>query len=186
MKATQTSYKTKNQIFGDFISLISASLETFGVTGWEIRQLKEVFKINHLKPIIFVSLLSTNQNGRQYIKKQKTEDGINCLNSTKQEVKIRFSATRKGLISDTVETFDGVDVLKLIKEFMQSEEGINFLSHLGYAQYRAENISDMDFINDSDNFQFLPYFDCTFLYTDSWKTDIDKISKFKNIGIYRV
>lgn len=186
MKAAQIRYKTKNQIFSDFIPLILASLEAFSITGWEIRQLKEIFKINHLKPIIFISILSANQNGRQYTKKQKTKNGINRLNSTKQEVKIRFSATRKGLISDTIETFDGVDILKLVKEFMQSEEGIKFLSNLGYAQYRAENISDMDFTNDSDNFQFLPYFDCTFLYTDSWQTDIDKISKFKNVGIYRV
>lgn len=186
MKATRIHYKTKNQIFNDFICLVAAALEAFEITGWEIRQLRQIFKINHLKPVVFISILSANQLGRQYTKKQHTGNEISRINSTKQEIKIRFSATRRGLETDTLETFDGVDILKTIKEFMQSDEGIQFLSNLGYAQYRAETVSEMNFTNDSDNFQFLPYFDCTFLYTDSWKTNINKVSKFNHTGIYRI
>jgi len=166
--------------------LAVAALEVFEIKGWEIRQLRQIFKINHLKPVVFISILSANQLGRQYTKKQQTNNEIFRINSTKQEIKIRFSATRRGLETDTLETLDGTDILKTIKEFMQSEEGIQFLSNLGYAQYRAETVSEMDFTNDSDNFQFLPYFDCTFLYTDSWQTNINKVSKVNYTGIYGI
>ena len=179
MKATQVQFKTKNQIFNDFIFLVKESLITFGIEGWEIRQLKQMFKVNQLKPIIFVSIMNNNQNGRQYYKKGKIEGTINREGHSKQEVKIRFSATRRELQKDTLLTYNGTDILKIIKAYMQSPEGIRYLASLGYAQYRADNISEMDFTNDSDNFQFLPYFDCTFLYTDKWKTIIPEITKVK-------
>ena len=79
MKATRINYKTKNQIFNDFISLVTAALEAFEITGWEIRQLRQIFKINHLKPVIFISILNANQWGRQYTKKQQADNEISRI-----------------------------------------------------------------------------------------------------------
>lgn len=186
MKAQQIRFKTKNQIFNEFIKIVQNALSSFNITDWEIRQLKQVFKINQLKQIIFISVITENQNGRQYYKKVKSENGIILQGNSKQEVKLRFSATRRELEKDTIETYNGADVLKVLRAYLQSPEGITELSKLGYAQYRAENISEMDFTNDSDNFQFLPYFDCTFLYTDSWNVHISEITKVRDKGIYQI
>lgn len=178
MQVTQIDIKTRNQIFNDFITLAKEALSVFGVSNWEVRQLRQIFKVNVLKPSVFISVISTKQWGQQYTKKQKTNGTINKTKNTKQEVKIRFSATRRELETDTLATYSGTDILKLIKEYTESEEGIQFLAKLGYAQYKAEDVSEQDFMNDDDNFQFLPYFDCVFLHTNSWTSTIPEISKF--------
>lgn len=188
MEATQIQFKTKNQIFNDFIGLVKTAFDNFSISGWEIRQLKQIYKVNQLKPTVFISVINGNQNGRQYYKKEKTDGIINRQASSKQEVKIRFAATRRELNNDNLDTYNGSDVLKVIRAYMQSPEGIQYLAGLGYAQYRAENINEMDFVNDSDNFQFLPQFDCTFLYTDKWNTTIPEITivKEKTHGIHHI
>lgn len=186
MKATQIKYKTKNQLFNEFISLVKSAFESFSIEGWEVRQLRQTFKINHLKPIVFVSVISGHQLGQQYYLKTKTDNHITRQAYNKQEVTIRFLATRLELPGDTLETYNGTDILKVIRAYIQSPEGIKFLASLGFAQYKAQNINEMNFTNDSDDFQFLPHFECTFLYTDSWGTTIPEITKVKEKGIYHI
>lgn len=184
--AELTQYKTRNQIFSDFITITKSALEAFGIKGWKVRQLMQVFKVNILTPTVFISILSTDQLGRQYNTKQAQNEQIIKTNSAKQEVNIRFSATRRELASDILGTYNGADIVKVIKNYIQSYEGINELAALGYAQYRSGGITDQNILNDDENFQFLPYFDCTFLYTDSFTTNVNKISNIREKGIYRV
>ncbi|MBS6552945.1 MAG: hypothetical protein KH321_03265 [Clostridium sp.] len=186
MKATQIQFKTRNQIFNDFITVAKNALGAFEIKGWEVRQLMQFFKINILRPSVFISIISTNQRGQQYTKNKLTENICTKINSSKQEVKIRFSATRKELASDLLQTYGGADIVKIIKSYIQSDDGIRFLASLGYAQYRSSEVSDQNFMNDSENFQFLPYFDCVFVYTDSFASEVNKISKIKNKGIYKI
>jgi hypothetical protein len=186
MKATQTQFKTRNQIFNDFITVAENALEAFGIKDWEVRQLMQVFKINILKPSVFISIVSINQRGQQYARNKLSDDICTKINSSKQEVKIRFSATRKELASDILQTYGGTDIVKIIKSYIQSDDGIQFLASLGYAQYRASEVSDQNFMNDSENFQFLPFFDCVFVYTESFTNEINKISKIKDKGIHNI
>lgn len=188
MEATQISFKTKNQLFNDFITLVNEALTGFNITSWEIRQLRQVFKINHLKAIIFISIISAHQPGQQYYSKKKIDNQIERKAHNKQEVTIRFSATRLEGLNDDLSTYNSTDILKVIRAYMQSPEGIQFLASLGYAQYKAQNINEMNFTNDSDNFQFLPHFDCTFLYTDKWRSTIPEITKIreKHHGIHHI
>lgn len=188
MEATQISFKTKNQLFNDFISLVKSAFESFSIEGWEVRQLRQTFKINHLKPIVFISVISGHQLGQQYYSKTKTDNQITRQAHNKQEVTIRFSATRLEGLNDDLSTYNSTDILKVIRAYMQSPEGIQFLASLGYAQYKAQNINEMNFTNDSDNFQFLPHFDCTFLYTDKWRSTIPEITKIreKHHGIHHI
>ena len=185
-QTTITQFKTENQIFADFVSLVQQALTTFNITGWGVRQLKQVFKVNHLKPTIFISIISDIQTGRQYSSKSLVDSQATRTNSNKQEVKIRFHATRIALASDTVETLTSNGVLKLISKWLQTPEGIKALSLLGYAQYRAEGVNNMDFTNDSENFQFMPFFDCTYLYTETFTTQVNTITKVINTGIYKI
>lgn len=187
MKANLISYKTENQIYADFISLIQESFNAFGIKGWQIRQLNQVFKVNVLKPSVFITITGTPQRGRQYQSKTKNQDGVLIkTHFTKQEVKLRFSSTHRERESDTVKSINSNDVLKIIREYMQSEDGISFLADKGYAQYTGSDISDQQFTNDEDNFQFLPYFDCTFVYTNSWRTEVGEITKVREEGIFNI
>lgn len=184
--STLSNYKTQNQIFIDFISLVKSALNSFELTNWEVRQLRGVFKINVLNPTVFISILSSNQLGQQYDKKIKTDDSVIRKNFNKQEVTIRFSATRKRMLNDNAETLEGNDILKVIRAYMQSPEGIKKLASMGYAQYRSNIINNINFTDDSENFCILPSFDCTFLYTDEWTTEIGVIKQVKDKGIYKI
>lgn len=186
MTATQNSYKTENQIIADCVSLANTALEYFAIDGWVVRQLRQLYKVNVLNPTIFVSILSHNQLGRQYVKRTMTDDVITRTNSNKQEVKIRFSALHRELETDTTETYGGVDVLKILRGYLQSTEGIATLNDLGYAQYRADAINEQEFMNDSDNFQLMPYYDITLLYTDVWTNSVNKLDRAELKNIYKI
>ena len=185
MNGIINSYKTENQIFQDFISLANNALAFFSIQGWQVRQLRQVLKVNVLPPTIFVSIITNKQTGAQYLQTQKTDDIITETNSAKQEVKIRFSALRKRKITDETDTIYGVDVLRLISYYLQSQTGINDLKTLGYAQYRNGLITNQDFLDDSDNFEFMPFFENEFLFTNSWTNSIGEITKI-NQGIYKI
>ena len=185
MTATILQYKTENQIYADFTNAANTALSEFGIQGWMVRQLKQAFKYVCLKPSVFVSVLSNNQLGRQYRVRSKSQTGVSRQNRAKKEFRIRFSAARRPLAGDTTATYNSLDVLEFIRAYLQSEAGIEFLSGLGYAQYRADEIRQQDFINDSDDFEFLPYFDCIYLYTDNWAEEVGTISKFTG-NIYKV
>lgn len=173
-------YKTENQIYNDFINLTKASFEAFNLKGWSVRQLNQLFKVNVLAPTVFISISNNGQRGRQYSKKIKNDESLNREYHIKQEVTIKFSAARRESAFDDLQTVNSIDVLKRLKSFMQSDEGVKLLASYGYAQYRAEEITPPFFVNDDDNFQLLPSFNCTFVYTDSWQTQINKISKFQS------
>lgn len=185
MKAKIIKFKNKNQIYTDFKAVCKEALDTFNIDNWEVRQLEQLFKTNILTPSIYLSIVTKKQLGRQYKKNSRVEETFNKTKFTKQEITIRFSASRRELASDILNTYSGVDILSLIREFIQSTEGTVFLNDMGYAQYAATQVTEQSFINDSDNFQFRPYFDCTFLYTDSWTTEVSKIDKVKG-NIYKV
>ena len=186
MTARQIQYKTRNQIFSDFVNISNTALAYFNLKGWQTRQLRQIFKVNILTPTIFISIINNPQRGVQYRERTKQGNIIKRANFTKQEVQIRFSAARRELATDNVNTYSATDALKVVKEYIQSEEGILKLAEMNYAQYRATTVQEQNFINDDDNFEFLPYFDCTFLYTDSWSLDINRIDKVKEKGIYKV
>lgn len=134
-----------------------------------------------MEPFILISLTNKKQLGSQYRSLSKQEK-YNITKyyreyNAKQEVTMRFYSTRRGSNYETVETLDCIDVLEILKNYLQSYEGIDALFKMGYAQYRATDIKQQNFENDDENVQFLPFFECTFLYTDNWQAQINKISK---------
>lgn len=179
--AQLTRYKTDNEIISDFRNLIIEALNAFDIPKWEVRQLNQVFKTNVLKPTVFIYLGNDTQRGREYVKNVKIEEQLYKQYSTKQEITIRFLAARRELASDTVNTKNPKDILRIFRGYMQSDLGVKFLANLGYAQYTPTEISNQNYTNDEDNFQLLPYFDCTFVYTDKWLTPIGEITKIEQV-----
>lgn len=179
--ATILNLKTKNQIYADFKSFVEAALTEFSITNWEVKKLHQVIKTEDLRFCIYIQVLRKNQKGTQY-RKNSSENNIYYKDySAKQEVQIRFSATRRERLSDTVETYNGIDVLEIVKNYLQSDDGIVMLANKGYAQYRASNVQEQSFTNDDENIQLMPYFDCEYLYTDSWQKQITKLDKVQEI-----
>ncbi len=184
----QTQFKTKNQIYKDFKTFTETALTDFGLKNWSVKKLHQIIKTEELKPTVFIQILSKRQYGSEYRFNLKVSEPLkdtqyNKKYNTKQVVNIRFSATRRELITDTAQTFNGVDVLTLIRQYFQSLNGITMFSNQGYAQYRATNVQEQSFTNDDENIQLMPYFDCEFVYTDSWQTQINKLETV--IEIYK-
>lgn len=185
MTGTLINYKTENGIFKDFIGLTKEALNFFNIQGWNIRQLHQVLNVNVLTPTIFISVVTANQSGAQYRSYRKADNVLTQTNNTKQEIKIRFSASCKRSIKDDATAFYGKDVLSLVTKYLQSPQGISSLAQLGYAQYRASNVTNQEFLDDSENIEFMPFFECEYLYTDSWSTATPEIDNF-TIDIHKV
>lgn len=175
--AQQISFKTENQIYNDFIGLVNATFNVFDISGWQVRQLNQLYKINVLKPTVFLSISNATQRGQQYSKNIKNNSAFLKNYANKSEVTIKFSAARRELPSDDLTTLNSIDVLKIIKNYLQSDLGVKYLANLTYAQYRATEITPPFFVNDDDNFQLLPSFNCTFVYEENWQTPINAITK---------
>lgn len=182
MTAQIISLKTKNQIYKDFKTFIETALKAFNITGWEVKRLEQVIKTEDLKPCVFIQVLNKKQTGAQYRENirdilEETPD-YNKQYFVKNEITIRFSASRRELLTDTAQTFNGFDVLELIKNYFQSADtGVSMFKNAGYAQYKPSEIQPQSFNNDDENIQFLPFFDCVYVYTDSWKNGINKIDE---------
>lgn len=170
------TYKTENQIYSEFKTFIETALIDFTITGWEVKQLYQTIKTEDLKPCIYISILRNNQKGSQYRENITQSEKYYKKYSNKQEISIRFQATRRRKIADTINTYNGIDILKYIRTYLQSLVGIKMMSLKGYAQYRATNIQNQTFTNDDENIQLMPYFDCDYLYTDSFANEINKIN----------
>ena len=181
MAAMYNAYKTKNQIFKDFIGFANNALTAFNISDWIVKRLYQNIKCVDVNSYILIQITNKKQLGSEYrsLLKTETNQTTNYLReyNAKQEVTIRFSATKRDKNSETVETLDSIDVLEILKNYLQSYEGIDALAKLGYAQYRATDIKQLNFENDDDNVQFLPFFECTYLYTNNWQSQVNHISK---------
>lgn len=185
MTGTLINYKTENGIFKDFVTIINSAFTYFNIQGWQVRQLHQILNVNVLKPTIFLSIITNPQAGAQYRESKKINGQIIETHNTKQEVKIRFSAARKRLIKDDENTFNGIDVLDLILKYLQSPKGIELLKTFKYAQYRASDLTNQNFLDDSENIELMPFFECEYLYTNSWSDTIPEIDKF-SIDIHKI
>lgn len=185
MSGTLINYKTENGIFKDFVAIVNEAFKYFNIQGWQVRQLHQILNVNVLKPTIFLSIITNPQAGAQYRENKKINGQIVEIYNTKQEVKIRFSATRKRSIKDDENTFNGIDILDLILKYLQSSKGIELLKNFKYAQYRASNLTNQNFIDDSENIELMPFFECEYLYTNNWSTEVSIITKFSD-GIHKV
>lgn len=58
-------YKTKNQIFKDFITLSNTALLEFNVKDWTVKRLYQNIKTVDLKPFVFVQIMNKKQASTQ-------------------------------------------------------------------------------------------------------------------------
>lgn len=176
MAATINLYKTENQIYKDFKGFVEVALSHFSISGWDVKKLNQVIKSEELKPCIFIQILNKKQVGAEWRKNVKETDvDYTKKYYTRNEINIRFSAIRRRLIGDDTSTYNDIDVLTLIRAYFQTLNGISTFAAKSYAQYRASDVQVQSFTNDDENVQLMPYFDCSYIYTDCYTNTINKI-----------
>ncbi|MBQ2284582.1 MAG: hypothetical protein II244_02820 [Clostridia bacterium] len=172
-----TQLKTENQIYKDIIGFINSSLSALDITGWKVMQLKQPVKLTEINPTIYVTCTNRNRRGWQQRLYPVVNQELKIKEGFIQEIDVQISALRRRELTDTADTFNSSDVLENIKTYMLNPYSLQDLRALGYTIYQPSNIQSPDFFDDSDNFEFMPFFNVTFILNQSLirpQTSIDK------------
>ena len=170
------SIKGENQIYADIIGFINNALTALNVTDWQVLQLKQPVKLTDIIPTIYVTCTTKRRRGWQYRDYKIIDAELKNTQYFKQEIDVQISALRRREIDDTVDTLNSADVLEQLKTYMLTPINLQSLKQLGYMIYQPSEIQTPDFFDDSDNFEFMPFFSVTFILNqslDSLQTSID-------------
>lgn len=155
--------RTENQIYADIIGFIKNSLTALNIEGWQVLQLKQPVKLTTINPTIYVTCTNKNRRGWQQRIYPKTEQELKIREGFYQEIDVQISALKRRELTDTVDTLNSADVLEYIKTYMLNLNSLDTLRGLGYTIYQPSNIQSPDFFDDSENFEFMPFFNVTFI-----------------------
>lgn len=177
--------KGENQIYADIIGFVNNSLSALDITGWQVLQLKQPVKLTEIKPTVYVTCTLKRRRGWQYRNYTILDAELKHVENFKQEIDVQFSALRRRELTDSVDTLNSSDVLETFKTYMLNPYSLRDLRALGYTIYQPSEIQSPDFFDDSDNFEFMPFFTTTFILDQSLsspQTSIDEYTlKMKGI-----
>lgn len=176
--------RTENQIYADIIGFVNQFLIDRNIQGWQVLQLNQPVKLTEINPTIWVSVTNRTQRGWQYRKYKgfKQSENFTQTQKFKQEKLVQFSALRERLTGDTVNTINSTDILINLKSYLLST-GLSLIKSKGYSIYQPLEIQTPSFQNDSDNFEFMPFFQVTFILEQSLEFPQEHINEYiiKNI-----
>lgn len=171
--------KGENQIYADIVGFVNSSLSAQNIQGWQVLQLKQPVKLTDITPTIYVTCTLRRRRGWQYRDYKIIDAELKNTQYFKQEIDVQFSALKRREIDDTVDTLNSSDVLELFKTYMLNpEKGLKDLRALGYRIYQPSEIQSPDFIDDSDNFEFMPFFTVTFILNQSLSSPQTSIDEY--------
>lgn len=184
--------RSENQIYADIIGFVNNSLtilsEWFPQSNfneWQVLQLNQPVKLTEITPTIWVSATTRNRRGWQYRKYEgfKPNEDFKQAQKFKQEITVQFSALRDRLITDDVNTLNSTDILIYLKSYLLNPLTLKTLRTMGYTIYQPTEIQTPTFQNDSDNFEFMPFFSTVFIYEQSLERPQGHINEYiiKNI-----
>ncbi len=160
--------KSENQIYSDIIGFINSCLSALNITGWQVLQLKQPEKLTTIKPTIYVTCTNKNRRGwQQRLYSLDEEKNLKIREGFIQEIDVQISALRRRELADITATLNSADVLEYIKTYMLNLNALQGLRNMGYTIYQPSNIQNPDFFDDSDNFEFMPFFNVTFILDQS-------------------
>lgn len=179
--------KTENQVYKDLITIVNAALGALDITDWQVLQLKQPVKLVTIKPTIYLTCTLKRRRGWQFRKDELNEDQtMSHTEAFKQEIDVQFSALRNRKITDTEHTRNSADILEYLKTYMLTPIGLQLIRNLGYEIYYPSEIQSPDFFNDSDNFEFMPFFNVTFILEQSLTTSQNTIDAIINKNITEI
>lgn len=159
--------KTENQIYKDIIGFINSTLTALDITGWKVLQLKQPIKLTNIEPTIFVTATTKSRRGWQGRYYTDVNNQFKRTDSFKEQIDVQFSALRRRELDDTLDILNSADILEYIKTYMLNPYAIQDLRKLGYLIYQPTEVQNPDFTDDSDNFEFMPFFSVTFILDQS-------------------
>ena len=159
--------KSENQIYADIIGFVNSSLTALEITGWKVLQLKQPVKLTEIEPTIYVTATTKSRRGWQYRRYNDTTSGYKRTDAFKEQIDVQFSALRRRELEDTTDTLNSADVLEYLKTYMLNPYSIQDLHSKGYLIYQPSEVQTPDFFDDSDNFEFMPFFSVTFILNQS-------------------
>lgn len=178
--------KTENQIYADLIGFINSSLTTLDISGWQVLQLKQPIKLTEIEPTIYVTATTKSRRGWQYRHYNDTVTGYKRTDGFKEQVDVQFSALRRRELDDTTDTIGSADVLEYLKTYMLNPYAIQDLKAKGYLIYQPSEVQTPDFFDDSDNFEFMPFFSVTFILDQSLISPQSSVDSIQIKGVYEV
>lgn len=179
--------KAENTIYKDIIGFVNNSLTILSewfpgsnFSEWQVMQLNQPVKLTEIKPTIWISCTNKNRRGWQYRKYTGfgEQEDFKQQQKFKQEILVQFSALRSRLLTDTDITLNSSDVLEYLKSYMLNPLTIQTLRSKGYTFYQPSEIQKPDFYNDSDNFEFMPFFQVTFIVEQSLERPQNVIDEY--------
>ena len=173
--------KTDNQVLADIISFINSFLNNQNITGWKVLQLYQPVKLTTIEPVIYITATNKKRNGWQARYYPIINRELKIKDKFIQELDVQISAVRSREITDTKTTINAADILEQLKAYMLNINVLQNLRTLGYLIYQPSDIQKQDFINDSDNFDFMPFFNVTFIYDQTLISSQTAISEYKQI-----
>lgn len=159
--------KTENAIYADIVKFINDALTALDITGWQVLQLKQPEKLTEIEPTIYVTCTTKCRNGWQMRQYPIIDNELKHKEEFITEVDVQISALRRRQIDDTVNTMNSVDVLEHLKAYMLNVNVLKDLRALGYQIYQPSEVQTPDFFDDSDNFEFMPFFSVMFILDNS-------------------
>lgn len=176
--------KSENQIYSDIVKFTNDCLAALDIQGWQVLQLKQPIKLTEINPTVYISCTTKSRRGWQGRNYADTDSGYKRTDSFKEQVLVQFSALRRRELTDTAETLNGADVLEYLKTYMLNPYSIQDLRRLGYLIYQPSEVQTPDFFDDSDNFEFMPFFNVTFILDQSLISPQDSVDSIQIKGVY--
>lgn len=170
--------KGENQIYADIVGFVNSSLTALNIQGWQVLQLKQPVKLTDIIPTIYVTCTLKRRRGWQYRDYKIIDAELKNTQYFKQEIDVQFSALRRRELEDTINTLNSADILELLKTYMLNPYTLQDLRALGYKIYQPSEIQSPDFTDDSDNFEFMPFFNVTFILNQSLSSPQTSIDEY--------
>ena len=172
--------KSENQIYADIIGFVNSALTALEITGWQVLQLKQPIKLTEINPTIYVTATTKSRRGWQYRNYNDTLTGFKRADKFKEQIDVQFSALRRRELTDTVETIGSADILEYLKTYIYNPYSIQDFYKKGYLIYQPSEVQTPDFFDDSDNFEFMPFFSVTFILDQSLISPQNYIDSARN------
>ncbi len=172
------SIKSENQIYADIVGFVNKSLSALNISGWQVLQLKQPVKLTDITPTIYVTSTLKRRRGWQYRDYKIIDAELKNTQNFIQEIDVQISALKRREIDDTVDTLNSSDILEYLKTYMLNSYSLQDLRALGYRIYQPSEIQSPDFVDDSDNFEFMPFFTVTFILNQSLSSPQTSIDEY--------
>lgn len=173
-------YKTFNQINKEIREILLYFLNDFKITDFKVLQLNQPTKTTDKDNCLFFQILNTNNYGWQSVKYKQEEERYIKQNEFVEKIQVKISCLKTRKATDTVEEKESKDIITLLKSWLLSDDGLKYLNSKEISILIPMQIDLSDFVNENDNFEFLPSLTLTVFIKQKWIKEVEVIEEINN------